>query len=106
MSTLQASKNSPVHRGVNNKKDVLFLLESLDTKDREKIFERYVDYFKEKLSRTAVYQMSKGRKHLKTERILQLIEEDEEARKFVLDLLRKKAEKMMEIIQELEAEEE
>ncbi|WP_338601028.1 hypothetical protein V6M85_13160 [Sulfolobus tengchongensis] len=98
----------PVNRGVNgiSEKDLIFLIEALDRKERKLIFEKFSEDFKEVLTRAAMYKLTRGDTHLKNERILWLIENNEEAKKFVLDLLKKKAQRMLEIIEKLEAEEE
>ena len=105
MSTLQTSKvNSPV-----GEKDLLFLISLLAKEDKVEFVQEFREDFEQqieekKLSKTAYYKFLNGYAPA-DERILQIAEMDEEAKKWVIERVKEKAEKALRIIAALEGEE-
>jgi hypothetical protein len=106
MSTLQTSKvNSPV-----GEKDLLFLISLLDKEDKVEFVQEFREDFEQqieekKLSKTAYYKFLNGYAP-SDERILEIIEVDEEAKEWIIERVREKASKALQIIAAMEAEEE
>ena len=88
----QAFKN-PVNRGVNmiSEKDLEFFVETLTREDRKKIFDLYGYEFEGKLSRTAIYKLTRGETHLSNENIIWLMKHNSTARKFIAEMLWQRA---------------
>jgi len=105
MSTLQTSKvNSPV----DGEKDLLFLISLLDKEDKVEFVKVFSSDFEEmvaekKLSKTAYYKFLNGYAP-SDERILEIIEVDEEAKERIIERVREKASKALQIIAAMEAE--
>ncbi|PVU76941.1 hypothetical protein DDW12_08815 [Sulfolobus islandicus] len=104
MSTLQVpgKVNSPV----DGEKDLLFLISLLDREDKIEFVKEFREDFEQqieekKLSKTAYYKFLNGYAP-SDERILEIIEVDEEAKKWVIERVREKAEKALRIIAALE----
>ena len=107
MSTLQVpgKVNSPV----DGEKDLLFLISLLDREDKIEFVKEFREDFEQqieekKLSKTAYYKFLNGYAPA-DERILQIAEMDEEAKKWVIERVKEKAEKALRIIAALEGEE-
>ena len=107
MSTLQVPRkvNSPV-----GEKDLLFLISLLDREDKVEFAQEFREDFEEmveegKLSKTAFYKFLNGYAPA-DERILQVVEADEEAKKWVIERVKEKAKRALQIIAAMEAEEE
>jgi len=101
-----AQKNSPVE----GEKDLLFLISMLDKEDKIEFVKEFREDFEqqieeEKLSRTGFHKLLNGLAP-SDERILQIAEMDEEAKKWVIERVREKASKALQIIAAMEAEEE
>ena len=99
-----AQKNSPV-----GEKDLLFLISLLDREDKIEFVKEFREDFEQqieekKLSKTAYYKFLNGYAPA-DERILQIAEMDEEAKKWVIERVKEKAEKALRIIAALEGEE-
>jgi len=109
MSTLQTSKvNSPVDG--EKEQDLLFLISLLDREDKIEFVRKYRKDFEEmvaekKLSKTAYYKFLNGYAP-SDERILEIIEVDEEAKEWIIERVREKAKRALQIIAAMEAEEE
>jgi hypothetical protein len=107
MSTLQTSKvNSPVGE---KEQDLLFLVSLLDREDKVEFVQEFREDFEEmveegKLSKTAFYKFLNGYAPA-DERILQVVEADEEAKKWVIERVEEKAEKALRVIAALGGEE-
>jgi len=102
MSLVMTSKNSPV----DGEKDLLFLISLLDREDKIEFVRKFREDFEQqieekKLSKTAYYKFLNGYAP-SDERILQIVEADEEAKKWVIERVREKAEKALRIIAALE----
>ena len=102
MSLVMTSKNSPV----DGEKDLLFLISLLDREDKIEFVRKFREDFEQqieekKLSKTAYYKFLNGYAP-SDERILEIIEVDEEAKKWVIERVREKAEKALRIIAALE----
>jgi hypothetical protein len=109
MSTLQVPRkvNSPVDG--EKEQDLLFLISMLDKEDKIEFVKEFREDFEQqieekKLSKTAYYKFLNGYAPA-DERILEIIEVDEEARRWVIERVREKAEKALRIIAALEGEE-
>ncbi len=92
-------KNSPV----NGEKDLLFLISMLDKEDKVEFVREFREDFEQqieekKLSKTAYYKFLNGYAPA-DERILEIIEVDEEARKWLIERVKEKASKALEIIE-------
>jgi len=101
MSLVTTSKNSPV-----GEKDLLFLISLLAKEDKVEFVQEFREDFEQqieekKLSKTAYYKFLNGYAP-SDERILEIIEVDEEAKKWVIERVREKAEKALRIIAALE----
>ena len=97
-----AQKNSPV----DGEKELLFLISLLDREDKIEFVKEFREDFEQqieekKLSKTAYYKFLNGYAP-SDERILEIIEVDEEAKKWVIERVREKAEKALRIIAALE----
>jgi len=107
MSTLQTSKvNSPVE----GEKDLLFLISMLDKEDKIEFVQKFKEDFEQqieekKLSKTAFYKFLNGYAP-SDERILEIIEVNEGAKEWIIERIREKVSKALQIIAALEAEEE
>jgi hypothetical protein len=102
MSLVMTSKNSPV----DGEKELLFLISLLDREDKIEFVKEFREDFEQqieekKLSKTAYYKFLNGYAP-SDERILEIIEVDEEAKKWVIERVREKAEKALRIIAALE----
>jgi len=100
-----AQKNSPV-----GEKDLLFLISLLDREDKIEFVKEFREDFEQqieekKLSKTAYYKFLNGYAP-SDERILQIVEADEEARRWLIERVREKAKRALQIIERMEAEEE
>ena len=98
------SKNSPVE----GEKDLLFLISLLDKEDKVEFVKVFSSDFEEmvaekKLSKTAYYKFLNGYAP-SDERILEIIEVDEEAKERIIERVREKASKALQIIAAMEAE--
>jgi len=101
----QKKVNSPV----DGEKDLLFLISLLDREDKIEFVKEFREDFEQqieekKLSKTAYYKFLNGYAPA-DERILQIAEMDEEAKKWVIERVKEKAEKALRIIAALEGEE-
>ena len=99
------SKNSPVE----GEKDLLFLISLLAKEDKVEFVQEFREDFEQqieekKLSKTGYYKLLRGYAP-SDERILQIAEMDEEAKKWVIERIREKAEKALRIIAALEGQE-
>ena len=108
MSTLQVPRkvNSPVE----GEKDLLFLISLLDREDKIEFVKEFREDFEQqieekKLSKTAYYKFLNGYAP-SDERILEIIEVDEEAKEWIIERIREKAKRALQIIERMEAEEE
>jgi hypothetical protein len=107
MSTLQTSKvNSPVE----GKKDLLFLISMLDKEDKVEFVKVFSSDFEEmvaekKLSKTGYYKLLRGYAP-SDERILQIVKADEEARRWLIEKIKEKAKRALQVIERMEVEEE
>jgi hypothetical protein len=108
MSALQTSKvNSPVGE---KEQDLLFLISLLDKQDKVEFTQKFREDFEEmvaekKLSKTGYYKLLRGYAPA-DERILEIIEVDEEAKEWVIQRIKEKAKKALEIIEKMEEAEE
>ncbi|ARM76109.1 hypothetical protein [Acidianus manzaensis] len=99
MSTLQIrSKNPPV----NGKKDLIFLISLLDKEDKVEFVQEFSSDFEEmvqmkQLSKTGYYKLLKGYAP-SDDRVLQVVEMDENAKKWIIERVKEKARKALEII--------
>ncbi|ACP45875.1 conserved hypothetical protein [Sulfolobus islandicus Y.G.57.14] len=101
----QKKVNSPV----DGEKDLLFLskvVEFLSKEAREKLANEFYEELKEIRTPQAASQLAKGYKHMSNKTILELAAVSKEARKRILELAREEAERVLQIIAALEAEEE
>jgi hypothetical protein len=101
-----AQKNSPV----DGEKDLLFLISLLDREDKIEFVKEFREDFEKmveerRLSKTAFYKFLNGYAPA-DERILEVVEANEEAKKWVIERVEEKAKKALEIIEKMEAEEE
>ncbi|PVU75800.1 hypothetical protein DDW11_01345 [Sulfolobus sp. SCGC AB-777_G06] len=108
MSTLQTSKNSPVDG--EKDQDLLFLISMLDKEDKVEFVNVFSSDFEEmvaekKLSKTGYYKLLRGYAPADN-RVLEIVKMDEEAKKWVIQRVKAKAKKALEIIEKMEAEEE
>nr|WP_011114800.1 hypothetical protein [Sulfolobus islandicus]AAK06922.1 ORF106a [Sulfolobus islandicus] len=102
MSTLQASKNSPVEGG----KDLLFLISLMDKQDKVEFVKQFKEDFllqveEKKLSRTGYYKLLQGYAP-SDERLAEIVEMDEKARKWLIERVKEKAERALQIIERME----
>ena len=102
-----AQKNSPVDG--EKEQDLLFLISMLDKEDKVEFVRKYRKDFEKmveerRLSKTAFYKFLNGYAPA-DERILEIIEVDEEAKKWVIERVEEKAEKALRIIAALGGEE-
>lgn len=109
--SFQTFKN-PVNPPVNgiSEKDLIFLISLLDREDKIEFVQKFREDFEQqieekKLSKTAYYKFLRGYAPA-DERILEIIEVDEEARRWVVQRVKEKAERALQIIAAIEAEEE
>jgi hypothetical protein len=107
MSTLQIASNSPVGE---KDQELLFLISLLDKEDKVEFVKVFSSDFEEmvaekKLSKTGYYKLLRGYAP-SDERILEVVEANEEARRWLIERVKAKAEKALRIIAALEAEEE
>jgi len=105
MSLVTTSKNSPV-----GEKDLLFLISLLAKEDKVEFVQEFREDFEQqieekKLSKTAYYKFLNGYAP-SDERILEIIEVDEEAKKWVIERVKEKAKRALQVIERMEAEEE
>ena len=84
-------------------KEIEFLIEALDRKEREIIFREFEEEFAKMMSRTAITKLRRGEIHLSNDRIIELMMANEKAKEFVLELVRKKAERLLAIVKRLES---
>lgn len=99
MSTLQASKNSPV--------DLLFLISILDKEDKVEFVKQFREDFllqveEKKLSRAGFNKLLQGYAP-SDERLVEIIEMDEKARKWLIERVKEKAKRALQIIERMEA---
>jgi len=104
MSLVMTSKNSPVE----GEKDLLFLISLLDKEDKVEFVKVFSSDFEQqieekKLSKTAYYKFLNGYAP-SDERILEIIEVDEEAKEWIIERVREKAKRALQIIERMEAE--
>ncbi|QXJ30322.1 hypothetical protein [Saccharolobus shibatae] len=110
MYTLQVSKvNSPVNGDINQK-DLLFLISLLDREDKVEFVKAFeADFWslveEKKLTKAAVYKFLKGEAPA-DERILQVVEMNEEAKHWIIERVKEKAQKALQIISKMEGNEE
>nr|WP_255430353.1 hypothetical protein [Sulfolobus sp. NOB8H2] len=102
----QKKKNSPVE----GEKDLLFLISLLDREDKVEFIKTFsVDLWslveEGKLTRTGYNKLLNGIAP-SDDRVLQIVEIDEEAKEWIIERVKEKASKALEIIQRMEAEEE
>ena len=83
--------------------EIEYLVESLDLRDREKIFKEFEEEIAKTVSRTALMKLRRGEIHLSNYRIVELMSVNERAKEFVLDLARKKALRLLDIVKKVEA---
>jgi len=100
-----AQKNSPV-----GEKDLLFLISLLDREDKVEFVKVFSSDFEEmvaekKLSKAAYYKFLNGYAP-SDKRILEIIEVDEEAKEWIIERIREKAKRALQVIERMEAEEE
>jgi len=106
MSLVMTSKNSPVE----GEKDLLFLISLLDKEDKVEFVKVFSSDFEQqieekKLSKTAYYKFLNGYAP-SDERILEIIEVDEEAKEWIIERVKEKAKRALQVIERMEAEEE
>ncbi|WP_061992182.1 hypothetical protein [Sulfolobus acidocaldarius] len=107
MSLVTTSKvNSPV----DGEKDLLFLISLLDKEDKVEFVQEFREDFEQqieekKLSKTAYYKFLNGYAP-SDERILEIIEVDEEAKEWIIAKVKEKAKRALQVIERMEAEEE
>jgi hypothetical protein len=99
--------NSPVGE---KEQDLLFLISLLDKEDKVEFVKVFSSDFEEmvaekKLSKTGYYKLLRGYAP-SDERILQIVEADEEARRWLIERVKEKAKRALQIIERMEAEEE
>ncbi len=105
--TVASRANPPVGGG---KEDLLFLISILDKEDKVEFvrafslsFEKMVE--EGELSKTAYYKFLNGYAP-SDERILDIIEENKKAKEWLIERVKEKAKKALQIIATMEAEEE
>lgn len=108
MSTLQMAQKK-VNSPVEGEKDLLFLISLLDREDKIEFVRKYREDFEQqieekKLSKTGYYKLLRGYAP-SDERILEIIEVDEEAKEWIIERIREKAKRALQIIAALEGEE-
>ncbi|MEJ2779364.1 hypothetical protein WIW89_00180 [Stygiolobus sp. CP850M] len=106
MSLVTTSKNSPV----DGEKDLLFLISLLDREDKIAFVKEFREDFEKmveerRLSKTAFYKFLNGYAPA-DERILEVAEANKEARRWVIERVKAKAKKALEIIEKMEEAEE
>ena len=91
-----------MHKPDLDLKEIEFLVSSLDQKERELIFREFEEELAKTMSRTAIMKLRRGEIHLSNDRIIELMMANEKAKEFVLELVRKKAERLLAIVEKLE----
>ena len=91
-----------MHEPVLDIKEIEFLVSSLDQRERELIFREFEEELAKTMSRTALMKLRRGEIHLSNDRIIELMMANEKAKEFVLELVRKKAERLLAIVEKLE----
>ena len=108
MSTLQVPRkvNSPV----DGEKDVVFslsqIVEFLSKEAREKLANEFYEELKEIRTPQAASQLAKGYKHMSNDTILELASRSPEAKKRILELAKEEAERVLQIIEALQSQDE
>ena len=92
-----------MHKPDLDLKEIEFLVSSLDQRERELIFREFEEELAKTMSRTAVMKLRRGEIHLSNDRIIELMMANEKAKEFVLELVRKKAERLLAIVKKLES---
>lgn len=92
-----------MHKPDLDLKEIEFLIEALDRKEREIIFREFEEEFARMMSRTAIAKLRRGEIHLSNDRIIELMMGNEKAKEFILELIRKKAERLLAIVKKLES---
>ena len=106
MSLVMTSKNSPV----DGEKELLFLISLLDREDKIEFVKEFREDFEQqieekKLSKTGYYKLLRGYAPADN-RVLEIVKMDEEAKKWVIEKIREKAKRALQVIERMEAEEE
>jgi hypothetical protein len=106
--TVASRANPPV--GGGKEEDLLFLISILDKEDKVEFvrafslsFEKMVE--EGELSKTAYYKFLNGYAP-SDERILEIVQENEKAKEWLIERVKEKAKKALQIIATMEAEEE
>lgn len=87
-----------VNRGVKvSQKDLEFFVEVLTREDRERIFRLFKGDFEGKLSGAAISKLRRGMTHLSNENLVWLMRNNEEARRYIAQLLLQRAQKIMQL---------
>ncbi|BBG24120.1 hypothetical protein [Sulfuracidifex tepidarius] len=107
LTEMVSKANSPVE---GKEKDLVFLISMLDKEDKIEFVRTFESDFwslveNKMLTKTAVYKFLSGYAP-SDERILRIVEADGEARKWLIERVKEKAKKALQIISEMEAEEE
>jgi hypothetical protein len=103
-----AQKNSPVDG--EKDQELLFLISMLDKEDKIEFVKEFREDFEKmveerRLSKTAFYKFLNGYAPA-DERILEVAEANKEARRWVIERVKAKAKRALQIIERMEAEEE
>jgi len=102
-----AQKNSPVGE---KEQELLFLISLLDREDKVEFVQEFREDFEQqieekKLSKTGYYKLLRGYAPADN-RVLEIVKMDEEAKKWVIQRVKAKAKKALEIIEKMEEAEE
>ncbi|AAY79884.1 hypothetical protein [Sulfolobus acidocaldarius] len=109
MSTQVVERKTPQFQGEQSSDLFLYAISSLTKEEREEIFTAFEDYFWSlieagELSKPAYYKLASGAIHLSDDRVLELVNDNTQAKKFLAKLLKEKAKKLLEVSAELEKE--
>ncbi|MEM4146943.1 hypothetical protein AAGT10_14845 (plasmid) [Sulfolobus tengchongensis] len=99
LQVVQMGDNSPV-----SEEDLIFLINMLDQSDREEFAEEFVEDLETMLSKSGLYKILNGRIHLSNTKILQIVESNDRARKWLANKIREKMKEAERILAKMEAE--
>ncbi|WP_338601306.1 hypothetical protein V6M85_13765 [Sulfolobus tengchongensis] len=99
LQVVQMGDNSPV-----SEEDLIFLINMLDQSDREEFAEEFVEDLETMLSKSGLYKILSGRIHLSNTKILQIVESNDRARKWLANKIREKMKEAERILAKMEAE--
>jgi len=89
---------------LKEEEDLIFLINMLDQQDREEFAEEFVEDLETMLSKSGLWKILNGRIHLGNEKILQVIESNNEAKKWLVNKIKEKMKVAERIIARIEEE--